>query len=105
MQKSTQRVSQASSSATKDGKLVAISDEAFALLLYNNYVEKWLKAIQREEQQWLETLASPQPGSGGRRKSSKEREQASTLHNEQATASMEDGAMKEWQGTTNSITW
>ena len=74
VQKSTQRVSQASSSATKDGKLVAISDEAFALLLYNNYVEKWLKAFQREEQQRLETLTSPQPGSGGRRKSSKERE-------------------------------
>jgi hypothetical protein len=74
VQKSKQLVSQASSSAKKHGKLVTISDEAFALLLYDNYVEKWLKAFQREEQQRLETLASPQPGSGGRRKSSKERE-------------------------------
>ena len=73
MQKSKQLVSQASSSATKHGKLVTISDEAFAHLLYDNYIEKWLKAFQREEQQWLETLASPQPGSGGRRKSGKER--------------------------------
>jgi hypothetical protein len=76
VQKSKQLVLQASSSATNHDKLVTISDEAFALLvLYVNYIEKWLKAFQREEQQRLETLASsPQPGSGGRWKSSEERE-------------------------------
>ena len=53
--------SEASSLATKHGKLVTISDEAFALLLYDNYNEKWARAFQREqeEQQRLETLASP----------------------------------------------
>lgn len=76
VQKSKQLVSQASSSATKHGKLVTISDEAFALLLYDNYIEKWVKTFQREEQQRLETLESPQPASdsSGRRKTSKERE-------------------------------
>ncbi|KAI2510503.1 hypothetical protein MHU86_3923 [Fragilaria crotonensis] len=61
--KSKQLVSQATSSATKHGKLVTISDEAFALLLYDNYIEKWLKAFQREEQLRHETPpAEPQPG-------------------------------------------
>ena len=61
VQKSKQLVSQASSSATKHGKLVTISDEAFALLLYDNYIEKWVKTFQQEEQQRLEALALPQP--------------------------------------------
>jgi hypothetical protein len=75
-QKCKQLVSEASSSATKHGKLVTISDEAFALLLYDNYVEKWVKAFQRQEQHRLETIAAPQPAStaGDRRKASKERE-------------------------------
>ena len=69
-------MSQASSSAAKHGKLVTISNEAFALLLYDNYIEKWVKTIQREEQQRLEALESPQPASDGdrRRMPSKERE-------------------------------
>ena len=75
MQKSKQLVSQASSSATKHGKLVTISDEAFALLLYDNYNGKWLKTFQREEEQRLETPEAPAPpGSGGRNKSRRERE-------------------------------
>jgi hypothetical protein len=75
VQKLKQLVSQVSSSATKHGKLVTICNETFALLLYNNYIEKWVKAFQREEQQWLETLALPQPASdSGRRKPSKVRE-------------------------------
>ena len=77
VQKSKQLVSQATSSATKHGKLVTISDEAFALLLYDNYIEKWLKAFQREEQLRHETPpAEPQPrsGAGSREKSKRERE-------------------------------
>ena len=35
--------------------MTSISDEAFALLLYDNYVEKWLKAFQQQEQYRLET--------------------------------------------------
>jgi hypothetical protein len=74
MHKSTQLVSQASSSATKHGKLVTVSDEAFALLLFDNYNEKWLKAFQQEEQQrQLETPAIPQPRSGDREQSKKDR--------------------------------
>jgi hypothetical protein len=77
-QKWKQLVLEASSSATKHGKLVTISDEAFALLLYDsNYVEKWVKAFeQQEERHRLETMAAPQPEStaGDRRKAGKERE-------------------------------
>ena len=55
---------------------MTISDEAFALLLYDNYIDKWVKTFQREEQQRLETLALPLPASvsTGTRKPSKERE-------------------------------
>jgi hypothetical protein len=78
VQKCKQLVSEASSSATKHGKLVTISDEAFALLLYDNYLEKWVKAFQQQEQHRLETMAAPQPastaGGDGRRKAGKERE-------------------------------
>ena len=104
--KSSQLVSQASSSATNHGKLVTVSDEAFALLLYDNYNEKWLKAFQQEEEQWQETPPTvPQPRSGSGESPRRKERKASILHNEQATANMEDGAAKEWQGTTNSITW
>ena len=55
---------------------MSISDEAFALLLYDNHIEKLIKSFQQEEQQRLETLALPQPASDSdrRRKPSKERE-------------------------------
>jgi hypothetical protein len=40
-------------------KWVTTNDEAFSLLLYNNYIEKWFNALQWEEQQRrLETLPS-----------------------------------------------
>jgi hypothetical protein len=75
VQKSKQLVSQALGLASKHGKLETIRNKAFALPLYNNYIEKWVKAFQhKDEQQRLEIPASPQPGSGGRRKFSKERE-------------------------------
>jgi hypothetical protein len=31
------------------GKTVTVSDEAFALLIYENFVDKWIKAAAKEE--------------------------------------------------------
>ena len=75
-QKWKQLVSEASSWATKHGKLVTVSDEAFALLLYDNYAEKWVKAFEQQERHRLETMAAPQPGgtASGGRKAGRERE-------------------------------
>lgn len=73
VQKTRQLVSQASSSASKHGKVVTVSDEAFALLLFDNYIDKWVSAFEREEGQNTDaSMASPTTASG--RKARKDRE-------------------------------
>lgn len=38
-------------STATPGKIVTVSDEAFALLVYENYVDKWIKAAAKEEEE------------------------------------------------------
>ncbi len=33
------------------GKIVTVSDKAFALLIYENFVDKWIKAAAKEEEE------------------------------------------------------
>ncbi len=37
--------------ATPGKIVVTVSDEAFALLIYENYVDKWIKAAAKEEEE------------------------------------------------------
>ena len=89
--------------------ILTISDEAFTLLLYDNYVEKWVKAFQQQEQHRLETMAAPQPastaGGDGRRKASKEREKGKYTAQKTGHCKYEDGTVKEWPHTIVFITW
>jgi hypothetical protein len=54
--KYTSLVSKAATTDKTQGKIVTVSDEAFALLLFDNYIEKWIEMAAESAKEKEETL-------------------------------------------------
>jgi hypothetical protein len=87
-------------------KVMTTSDEAFGLLIFENYIEKW-KANKIKEAQRLEEL--PKHNQMSRRhnqaRNKCKRRWGNTLHSGVANVSTVDGQMRAWLDSANSSGW